>query len=89
MVRDWGMRKRGERSLDFRSKWRGDFGLESKLLCGRVAAGAAGKTDSHAHTGFAAGRRQGHSGRVLHPEFAATRENVAWTLVQSGGGTLD
>ena len=48
----------------------------------------AGCIDSRAPTVFAAGRRQGHPGRVLHPELAATRLLWAERRPRSGAKQL-
>ena len=51
--------------------------------CGRAAVNAPGHPEATRAPASSAGRRRLHSGRVLHPEFAATRKKVAWTSVQT------
>ena len=51
--------------------------------CGRAAVNAPGHPEATRSPASSAGRRRPHSGRVLHPEFAATRKKVAWTSVQT------
>ena len=51
--------------------------------CGRAAVNAPGHPEATRAPASSAGRRRPHSGRVLHPEFAATRKKVAWTSVQT------
>ena len=54
-----------------------------RKVCGRAAVNAPGHPDATRSPASSAGRRRPHSGRVLHPEFAATRKKVAWTSVQT------
>ena len=63
-----------------------ELGLQSKVAAQtrRTAANSPAPPEATRAPASSAGRRRPHSGRVLHPEFAATRKKVAWTSVQAG-----